>query len=147
MTRFQIHTVLILLWLIATILLFYFVPNYSLYDYLKEMRLKSINQNKKDEGVVVVCKKCNGTGETEQDTSLLMAEALFAMWYNSHVTPNKCEICSRGKLCDLAQKEYDVIMAKYKEIGPKIEKANCPGCMGSGSYRQYKGYRVGKEKL
>lgn len=92
-------------------------------------RLSSRNKSK---GVLVVCKTCKGTGETEQDTSLLMAEALFAMWYNGHVTTKKCKICSKDKLCDIAQREYNIVMNKYKEIGPKIEKAACPDCMGSG---------------
>lgn len=143
MNRDYVFILVTIIWVVCL----FFLPNYSLYDYLKEIRLKSYyEKQKQNEGVLVVCKKCNGTGETEQDVSLLWAEALFAMWFNNHMTPNKCEVCSKDKLCDVAQKEYDVIMAKYKEIGPKIEMANCPGCMGSGSYKQYKGYRVGREK-
>lgn len=101
---------------------------------------------KEKEGVVIICKKCNGTGETEQDANLLMAEASFAIWCNLHVTPNKCEICSKEKLCETAKNKHDEIMTKYKKIGPKIEMAICPGCMGAGKYTQYKGYRVGSEK-
>jgi hypothetical protein len=129
---------------ILLLIAMYFLPNDNLYDYLKSKRLEP---TKKDEGVLVVCKKCNGSGETEQDVNLLMAEASFAIWYNIHINSNKCEFCSKEKLCGLAQQKYDDIMKKYKELGPKIEAANCPGCMGSGSYTQYKGYRVGREKL
>lgn len=118
------------------------LPNYSLYDYLKSFD----QNNQQDKGIVVVCKTCKGTGETEQDINLLMAEASFAIWHNIHVTPNKCKICSKEKFCDVAQKKYDEIMKKYKDLGPKIEKADCPKCIGCGSYTQYKGYRFGKEK-
>lgn len=130
------------------ILLLCFVPNYNLYDYLKEIRLKSINQNKKDEGVLVVCKTCKGTGETEQDVNLLMAKATYSIWHNSH--SRNCEACKKfpdGNPCSVDGKKYEEIMNKYKEIGPKIEKAACPDCMGCGSYKQYKGYRFGREKL
>lgn len=136
---------LIIAGIVFLTLLYFYGPKDNLYEQLKAWRLKSYSE-KQQEGVVVVCKKCKGTGETEQDTSLLMAEALFAMWYNGHITTKKCKVCSKDKLCDVAQKEYDVVMNKYKEIGPKIEKAACPDCMGCGSYKQYKGYRVGREK-
>lgn len=102
-----------------------------------------ILNKKKDEGVVVHCKTCNGTGETEQDVNLLMSEASYAIWLNSH--SRNCYACRRGD-CEVASKKYKEIMDKYKELGPKMEKAACPDCMGSGSYVQYKGYRFGREK-
>lgn len=129
---------LILLWALL-------LPNCSLYDYINGIKP---NSNKKQkQGVVVHCKTCNATGETEQDVNLLMAEASFAIWYNTHVSSNKCEICSKDSLCDVAQQQYDEIMKKYNELGPKIEKATCRDCMGAGSYTQYDGYRFGREKL
>lgn len=130
--------------IILILLLISLLPDYSLYDYLKDMRLKPIKQK---QGVVVHCKTCNATGETEQDVNLLMSEASFAIWYNVHLSSNKCEICSKDKLCDVAQQKYNEIMKKYKETGPKIEKATCPDCMGAGTYTQYDGYRFGREKL
>lgn len=130
---------LILLWALL-------LPNCSLYDYLNGIKPNPINQKQK-QGVVVHCKTCNATGETEQDVNLLMSEASFAIWYNTHLSSNKCEICSKDKLCDVAQQKYDEIMKKYKELGPKIEKATCPDCMGAGTYTQYDGYRFGREKL
>lgn len=126
------------------LLLVSLLPDYSLYDYLKDVMLKPTKQK---QGVVVHCKTCNATGETEQDVNLLMSEASFAIWYNVHLSSNKCEICSKDKLCDVAQQKHDEIMKKYKELGPKIEKATCPDCMGAGSYTQYDGYRFGREKL
>lgn len=130
--------------IILILLLVSLLPDYSLYDYLKDMMLKPVKQK---QGVVVHCKTCNATGETEQDVNLLMSEASFAIWYNVHLSSNKCEICSKDKLCDVAQQKYDEIMKKYKELGPKIEKATCPDCMGAGTYTQYDGYRFGREKL
>lgn len=123
------------------LLLVWLLPNYSLYDYLK-----GVDSTKQNKGIRVVCKKCNGTGQTEQDVNLLMAEASFAIWHNGHMTPNKCEFCKKDKLCEIAQKRYDETISKYKETGPKIETANCPECMGAGEYTQYKGYRFGTEK-
>lgn len=123
----------------------WFFPNCSLYDYLAGVKTKPV-EKEKNEGVHVVCKNCNGTGETEQDINLLMAEASFAIWYNGHMTPNRCEACSKHNLCEVAQKRYNEVMDKYKKLGPKIETAACPKCMGAGSYTQYKGYRVGKER-
>lgn len=102
-----------------------------------------ILNKKKDEGVVVHCKTCGATGETDQDVNLLMSEASYAIWLNSH--SRNCDSCKRGD-CEVASKKYKEIMGKYKELGPKIDKATCPDCMGSGSYIQYKGYRVGREK-
>lgn len=125
------------------LLLTWLLPNYSLYDYLKGSP-KSV-EKEKNEGILVICKNCNGTGQTEQDVNLLMAEASFAIWYNGHMTPNKCEVC-KDKLCKTAQQKYDEIINKYKKLGSKIEMANCPHCMGAGSYKQYKGFRVGREK-
>lgn len=101
---------------------------------------------KQNKGIVINCKTCNATGVTKQDTNLLTAEGFFAMWYNGHVNSNKCEICSKDKLCEAAQKKNDEIMQKYKELGPKIEESICPSCMGSGSYTQFDGYRFGREK-
>jgi hypothetical protein len=139
---------IILVFVVSVLLIaIYFLPNYSLYDYIKPKSKKLEVYAEKNEGVLVVCKKCNGSGLTEQDVNLLTAEASFAIWYNIHVTSHKCEVCSKDKSCELAQQKYDDIMKKYKEIGPKIEMANCPGCMGAGQYKQYKGYRVGREKL
>lgn len=129
---------------ILLILVLWFLPNYSLYDYLKAKRLESLKPEKK--GVVVVCKTCKGTGQTEQDVNLLMAEASFTIWYNIHMASNKCKLCSNVKFCDVAQKKYDEVMSRYKEVGPKIDKAACPDCMGMGTYIQYDGYRMGKEK-
>ena len=127
-----VFLILFLVWLL---------PNYSLYDYLK-----GVNSTKQNKGIRVVCKNCNGTGQTEQDVNLLMAEASFAIWYNSHMTPNKCESCKKDKLCETAQNKYDEIMNEYKKVGSKTEMANCLECMGMGAYTQYKGYRVGTEK-
>jgi len=129
------------------LLLTWFLPNYSLYDYLKGLP-KSVEKEKNEgiEGIIVICKNCNGTGQTEQDVNLLMADASFAIWYNGHMTSNKCGVCKKDKLCKTAQRKYDEIMNKYKKLGPKIEMANCPSCMGMGSYKQYKGFRVGREK-
>lgn len=126
------------------LLLTWLLPNYSLYDYLKGS--PKLVEKEKNEGVLVICKKCNGTGQTEQDVNSLMADASFAIWYNGHMTPNKCEFCKKDKLCKTAQRKYDEIMNKYKKLGPKIEMASCPSCMGMGSYKQYKGFRVGREK-
>lgn len=100
----------------------------------------------KDQGVLVVCKKCGGTGEMEQDVNLLMTQASIAIWQNIHVASDKCAICSDERLCDTAREKHDELMGKYKELGPKVEMANCPGCMGMGSYTQFKGYRFGREK-
>lgn len=115
-----------------------FLANHKEFEEIKP------NQQK---GVVVHCKTCSATGETEHDVNLLMSEASFAIWYNTHLSSNKCEICSKDKLCDVAQQKYDEIMKKYKELGPKIEKATCLDCMGAGTYTQYDGYRFGREKL
>ena len=101
------------------------------------------NNPEKNEGFVVHCKTCDATGETEQDINLLMSEASYAIWLNSH--SRNCDACKSGD-CEAAANKYKEIMDKYKELGPKIEKAACPDCMGSGSYIQYKGYRVGREK-
>jgi len=101
-----------------------------------------ILNKKKDEGVVVHCKTCGATGETDQDVNLLMSEASYTIWLNSH--SRSCDPCKKGD-CEIAAKKYKEIMDKYKELGPKIEKAACPDCMGSGSYKQFKGYRVGRE--
>lgn len=103
-----------------------------------------ILNKKKDESVVVHCKTCNGTGETEQDVNLLMAKGTYSIWHSGH--SYGCEEYNKGGTCELIKKKYEEIMEKYKELGPKIEKAMCPDCMGSGSYKQFKGYRVGKER-
>lgn len=125
----------------SILLLMWFLPNYSLYDYIKGTREK---QNK---GVTVVCKECNGTGQAEQDVNLLLSQASFAIWQNIHLNSNKCEVCSKEKLCNVSQQKYDEIMDQYKKLGSKNEIADCPSCMGMGSYKQYKGYRFGREKL
>lgn len=83
--------------LIFLILTIFFLPNYSLYDYIKEIRLKSIKE-KQNEGVLIVCKNCKGSGQTEQDVNLLIAEASFAIWHNIHISSNKCEVCNKDKL-------------------------------------------------
>lgn len=93
--------------------------------------------------MVVHCKTCAGTGETEQDVNLLMSEASYAIWLNSH--SKNCDACKK-RYCEVAAKKLKEIMENYKELGPKIEKAMCPGCMGSGRYTQYKGYRFGWER-
>ena len=98
----------------------------------------------KNEGVVVYCKTCGATGETDQDVNLLMSEASYAIWHSGH--SYGCEECNKGGTCELIKKKYEEIMEKYEELGPKIEKVACPDCMGSGSYIQHKGYRVGREK-
>lgn len=104
-------------------------------------------ENRENKVIEVICKKCNGNGELEQDVNLLMTQASFAIWHNLHVNSNeKCKTCSE-KFCETAQKKYDEIITKYKETGPKIEKAMCPECMGAGTYKQYKGFRTGKEKF
>jgi hypothetical protein len=113
-------------------------------DYLTGVKTSPVKQENK--GVHVVCKACNGAGETKQDVNLLMVEASFAIWHNGHMTPNRCEACSKDKLCKTAQKRYDEVMDKYKKLGSKMEMATCPKCMGMGSYTQYKGYRFGTEK-
>lgn len=98
----------------------------------------------KKKGVEVVCKTCGGTGETEQDVNLLMAKGMYAMWLNGH--SYGCEECNKGGTCELIKKKHEEIMNKYEELGPKIEKAACPDCMGMGRYIQYEGYRVGRER-
>ena len=92
---------------------------------------------KKDEGVVVHCKTCDGAGETEQDVNLLMAKGACSIWRGGH--SYGCEECNRGGSCETTRKKQEEIMDKYKELGPKIEKAMCPDCMGSGGYKQFMG--------
>ena len=111
--------------------------------YLKSEKLK-----KENKGVEVVCKTCKGTGETEQDVNLLMAKAAYSIWFNSH--SKNCEACKKfpdGEPCSIDRKKYEEIMNNYKKLGPKMDMAACPDCMGMGSYKQFKGYRFGKEKL
>lgn len=95
-------------------------------------------------GVEVVCEACGGTGEKEQDVNLLMAEGAFAIWLNGH--SYGCEECNKGEACDKARAKRNELMGKYKELGPKIEAAACPACMGAGRYTQYDGYRFGRER-
>lgn len=110
------------------------------------------SQNRKPEpdkkkGVEVVCKTCGGTGETEQDVNLLMAKAMYSIWLNGH--SYGCEACNKfpdGPPCEADRKKYKEIMDKYQELGPKIDKAACPDCMGMGRYIQYEGYRFGRER-
>lgn len=100
-----------------------------------------------NKGVEVVCKTCGGTGETEQDINLLMAKAMYSIWLNGH--SRNCEACKKfpdGDPCEADRKKHKEIMDKYQDLGPKIDKAACPDCMGSGSYIQHKGYRFGREK-
>lgn len=104
-------------------------------------------EKEKEKGVVVVCKTCKGTGETEQDVNLLMAKAVYSMWFASH--SRNCEDCKGfpdGEPCEVDKKKYKEIMDKYEKLGPKIDKAACPDCMGMGSYTQFKGYRFGRER-
>lgn len=101
----------------------------------------------KKKGVEVVCKTCGGTGETEQDVNLLMAKATYSIWLNGH--SYGCEACNKFPdvpPCEADRKKHKEIMDKYEELGPKIEKAACPGCMGAGRYIQYEGYRFGRER-
>lgn len=97
--------------------------------------------------VEVICKTCGGTGETEQDVNLLMAKGMYTIYFNGH--SYGCETCNKfpaGDPCEADRKKYKEIMYKYEELGPKIEKAVCPGCMGMGKYIQYDGYRFGRER-
>jgi len=146
---------IVVILLLLSLLLVYFLPNYSLYDYLKSKRidylkskrLENLKNKEEKKYVLVVCETCNGTGETEQDINLLMLQASFSVWYNIHITSDKCEKCSKDKFCETAKKRYDEIMDRYKNLEPRKEAANCPDCMGMGSYKQHEGFRTGTEKL
>lgn len=107
-------------------------------------RVLSKAKKTRQAGVEVVCKACNGTGEKEQDVNLLMAEGMFAIWINGH--SYGCEECNSGHSCDTSKRKHDEIMVKYEELGPKMDKAACPDCMGAGRYTQYDGYRFGRER-
>lgn len=101
----------------------------------------------KKKGVEVVCRSCGGTGETEQDVNLLMAKAAYSIWFDGH--SRNCEACKKfpdGDPCEADRKKYKEIMDKYEELGPKMDKAACPDCMGMGRYIQYEGYRFGRER-
>lgn len=108
---------------------------------------RSQPKTNKKKGVEVVCKTCGGTGETEQDVNLLMAKAVYSMWFATH--SRNCEACKSfpdGDPCEVDKKKYKEIMDKYEELGPKMDKAACPDCMGMGKYIQHEGYRFGREK-
>lgn len=92
----------------------------------------------------IICKTCNGTGQTKQDVNLLMTEASIAIWMNNHIMTDKCEICSKNKgipSCENAKKVYEERMQNYKKNGPRMKMADCPDCLGMGGYWQYPGFR------
>lgn len=110
-------------------------------------RRSQTRKPEKKRGVEVVCKTCGGTGETEQDVNLLMAKAAYSIWLDGH--SRNCEACKKfpdGDPCEVDRKKYKEIMDKYEELGPKMDKAACPDCMGMGRYIQYEGYRFGRER-
>lgn len=91
----------------------------------------------------IICPNCQGTGQTKQDVNLLMTKASFTLWMNHHAMVEKCEICKKldPDLCEKARKVYDEKMTNYFKNGPRMRMADCPNCMGAGSYYQHPGYR------
>ena len=119
---------------------------YNLYDYLKSKRLQSYNDKHKE--VFIKCLYCKGTGEREEDVNELMYQAKMTLWFNKHISIDRCKVCDNiedkdnypfgGKfLCPLAQTTFMNMMKEYDEKGPKIEKTGCSKCMGMGTFSSF----------
>lgn len=144
-----VDAIIVISAIILTITMF-IVPTpldkYNLYDYLKAKRLQSYNAKHKE--IFIKCLYCKGTGEREEDVNELMYQAKMTLWFNKHITIDKCKVCDNiedkdqypfgGKfICPLAQTTFMIMMKEYAEKGPKMEKTGCSKCMGMGTFSSF----------
>ena len=123
----------------CSVIIFIFVPNGNLYDYLKQKRLE-YHYQQEFEKHKIVCSQCKGSGQYPTDVNKLMMDASLALFINHHLMVDKCTKCvklSYGEgyeYCEAVESKYQTLLKEYAAAGPKIDMASCEKCMGMGTF-------------
>lgn len=94
----------------------------------------------KDDVPLIVCSFCKGKGETLTDVNKLMMDASLAIFFNHHLSVDKCEKCVKlpngdgYNYCDVVNERYQTLLKEYDAVGPKMDMAACEQCMGEGTF-------------
>jgi hypothetical protein len=125
--------------IVCGIIIFLFVPNGNLYDYLKQKRLE-YHYQQEFEKHKIVCSQCKGSGQYPTDVNKLMMDASLALYINHHLMVDKCTKCVKldygdgYEYCETVESKYQTLLKEYAAADPKIEIAACDKCMGMGEF-------------
>lgn len=94
----------------------------------------------KDDIPTIVCSSCKGKGEKLTDVNKLMMDASLAIFFNHHLSVDKCEKCVKlpngdgYNYCNVVNERYQTLLKEYTAAGPKMDMAACEQCMGEGTF-------------